>query len=72
MNALLGKVEWRKICDLGFLRTKTIYSKILFYIVVEAMKNMVIVSGARQSNSAIHKHVSIHPQIQGRIFERQC
>ena len=36
------------------------------------MKNMVIVSGARQSDSAILKHVSIHPQIQGRIFERQC
>ena len=33
------------------------------------MNNVVIVSGAKQSDSATHIHVSILPQIQGRAFK---
>ena len=35
----------------------------LFYIRVGPINNVVMVSGGQQSNSAIHIHVSIFPQI---------
>ena len=35
----------------------------VFYIRVWPVNNVVIVSGGQQSNSAIHIHVSIFPQI---------
>ena len=43
---------------------KQVFKKYLFYIGVWSMNNVVIVSGAQQSDSAIHIHVSILLQIQ--------
>ena len=38
------------------------FKNILFYIEVQLTNNVVVVSGAQQSDSAIHIHVSILPQ----------
>ena len=49
---------------------KTVFLDFLFYIGIQSINNVVIVSGAQQNNSAIHIHVSILPQtpLQSRLL----
>ena len=42
---------------------KNIFFNFLFYIGLQSINHIVIISGTQQSNSAIHVHVSIFPQI---------
>ena len=55
-----GKL-WERLCKTLLLKVMH-FLNFLFYIWVEPINNVVIVSGAQQSDSVVHIHVPILPQ----------